>query len=53
MKCFVEPYLPNHRIGVIHLAGMDLDRKEKLINHKIQTIEGGETKMSLRYQKNK
>ena len=49
MKCFVEPYLPNHKIGVIHLAGMDLDRKDKIINHKVQLVEGGETNMSLRY----
>jgi lipopolysaccharide biosynthesis glycosyltransferase len=51
MKCFVEPYLPNHKIGVMHLAGMDLDRKEKLINHKVQILEGGEINMPLRYSK--
>lgn len=51
MKCFIEPYLPNHKIGVMHLAGMDLDRKEKLINHKIQILEGGEMNMPLRYLK--
>ena len=51
MKCFVEPYLPNHKIGVMHLAGMDLDRKEKLINHKVQILEGGEINIPLRYSK--
>lgn len=50
-NCFVEPYLPNHKIGVIHLAGMDLDRKEKFIDHKIQILEGGEIMTSLRYKK--
>ena len=50
-NCFVEPYLPNNKIGVIHLAGMDLDRKEKFIDHKIQILEGGEIMTSLRYKK--
>mgnify|MGYP001197374975 CR=1 FL=1 len=48
LNCFVEPYLPNHKIGVMHLAGMDLDRQENFITHKIDKIEGGTILRSLR-----
>lgn len=48
LNLFVEPYLPNHNIGVMHLAGMDLDRQENIITHKIDKIEGGTIIRSLR-----
>ena len=36
---FVEPYIPNHNIGVMHLAGMVDDRKKDLTYRKIKIIE--------------
>ena len=45
---FVEPYIPNHNIGVMHLAGLDDDRKKK-ITHKIKTIDNQILEKSLRY----
>jgi len=45
---FVEPYIPNHNIGVMHLAGLDDDRKKK-ITHKIKTTDDQILDKSLRY----
>lgn len=39
-NCYVEPYTPHTKIGIIHLAGMDQDRKEQLKYHKIMTLDG-------------
>ena len=36
---FVEPYIPNHNIAVIHLAGLDQDRSDLNITHKIETLD--------------
>ena len=40
-KYFVEPYLPNHKIGICHFAGKNNDkiRNKKFIS-KIKTIDG-------------
>jgi hypothetical protein len=51
---FVEPYLPNHNIGIIHLAAgiwdgdrdMRLDREVKI---KIETIQNNSLSKSLRF----
>tara|TARA_B100000214_G_scaffold374077_1_gene355891 strand:- start:1226 stop:2137 length:912 start_codon:yes stop_codon:yes gene_type:complete len=53
-QTFVEPYLPNNKIGIMHLAAgiwiknidMRLDRKVKI---DIKTIEGSIISKSLRY----
>jgi len=36
---FVEPYIPNHNIAVMHLAGMANDRKKNFFYRKIKTLE--------------
>jgi len=46
---FVEPYIPNHPIALIHLAGLDNIRKDKNILSDIETLEGLQIKKSLRY----
>ena len=46
---FVEPYLPNHSIALIHLAGLDNIRKDKSILSDIKTMDGLKIKKSLRY----
>ncbi len=46
---FVEPYIPNHPIALIHLAGLDDIRKDKNILSDIETLEGMQIKKSLRY----
>ncbi len=46
---FVEPYIPNHPIALIHLAGLDDIRKDKNILSDIETLDGLQIKKSLRY----
>ena len=46
---FVEPYIPNHPIALVHLAGLDDIRQDKNILSDIETIDGLHIKKSLRY----
>ena len=46
---FVEPYIPNNPIGLVHLAGLDDVRQDKNILSDIETIDGLHIKKSLRY----
>ena len=52
---FVEPYLPNHKIGIMHLAagiwkdGKDM-RVDKSIEIEIKTLNGKKILKSLRYK---
>jgi hypothetical protein len=52
---FVEPYLPNHKIGIMHLAagiwkdGKDM-RKDKSIEIEIQTLNDKKILKSLRFK---
>ena len=45
---FVEPFIPNHNIGVMHLAGLDEDRKTKIF-HKIETTDNKILEKTLRF----
>ena len=49
VETFVEPYLPNHEIGIIHLAGKNNDniRNDKNYISKIKTLDGDIIKKSL------
>ena len=51
---FVEPYLPNYKIGIMHLAaGIWKDNKDMRLNKdieiEIQTLEGKILNKSLRF----
>ena len=51
---FVEPYLPNYKIGIMHLAGGIWDgdrdmRLDKEVRIKIQSIQNNSLSKSLRY----
>ena len=46
---FLEPYLPNHPIGLIHLAGLDDIRNDKNILSNIKNIQGEVIQKSLRF----
>ena len=46
---FVEPYIPNHPIALVHLAGLDDIRKDKSILSNVETLDGSQIKKSLRY----
>jgi len=46
---FVEPYIPNHPIALVHLAGLDDIRQDKNILSDVETLEGLQIKKSLRY----
>tara|TARA_Y100000590_G_scaffold254721_1_gene286045 strand:- start:216 stop:1115 length:900 start_codon:yes stop_codon:yes gene_type:complete len=50
---FVEPYLPNHEIGIIHFAGKNNDeiRNNKNFKSKIKTLDGDIIEKSLRFRK--
>ena len=54
-KTFVEPYLPNYKIGIMHLAagiwkdGNDM-RTDKSIQIEIETLDNKKILKSLRYQ---
>mgnify|MGYP001043057047 FL=1 len=54
-KTFVEPYLPNYKIGIMHLAagiwkdGKDM-RKDSSIQIEIETLDNKKIFKSLRYQ---
>ena len=47
----VEPYLPNHKIGIVHFAGKNNDqiRNNKDFVSKIETIEGDIIEKKLRF----
>ena len=53
-KTFVEPYLPNYKIGIMHLAagiwkdGKDM-RVDKTIQIEIETLSRNKITKSLRY----
>ena len=46
---FVEPFLPNHPIGLMHLAGLDSTREKEIKKIKITTLKGEKIYKSLRY----
>ena len=50
---FVETYLPNHEIGIVHLAGKNNDkiRNNKNYISKVKTLEGKIIDKSLRFRK--
>ena len=49
---FVEPYLPNHEIGIIHFAGKNNDqiRNNKNFVSKIETLDGETIDKNLRFR---
>ena len=49
----VEPYLPNHEIGIVHFAGKNNDqiRNDKNFISKIETLDGDVIKKKLRFLK--
>ena len=49
---FVEPYLPNHPLALVHLAGLDEIRNDYNITVKIKNLKDEEFDMKLRYQFN-
>ncbi len=46
---FLEPYIPNHPLALIHLAGLDEIRNNRDIKITLKTIEGKSINKSLRY----
>ena len=56
-NCFVEPYLPNNKIGIMHLAaGIWKDKKdmrlEKKIEVNLKTLKNKIVSKSLRFKNN-
>lgn len=48
-KKFLEPYIPNNPIALIHLAGLNEIRSDKSILSNIKTLNGNLIKKSLRF----
>ena len=48
-EAFVEPFLPHHKIGLLHLTGLDEMRVDSTIKEPIKTTDGNIVEMSLRY----
>ena len=50
-KTYVEPYLPNHEIGIVHFAGKHNDkiRNDKNYHSKIECLNGEIIEKKLRY----
>lgn len=46
---FVEPYLPRHRLGIVHLSGRDVMRSDRSVTDNFQTTSGARVEKSLRY----
>ncbi|MDA7544650.1 glycosyl transferase [Alphaproteobacteria bacterium] len=46
---FVEPYIPNQPIALVHLAGLDDIRLDKNILSNVETLDGLQIKKSLRF----
>jgi len=46
---FVEPYIPNHPIALVHLAGLDDIRLDKNILSDVEKLDGLRIKKSLRF----
>jgi hypothetical protein len=47
----VEPYLPNHEIGIVHFAGKNNDQIRNNKNHisKVETVDGKIIDLKLRF----
>ncbi len=50
-KIFVEPFLPNHPIGLMHLAGLDTVRQKQNKSVRINTLKGEKINTSIRFNK--
>ena len=50
-KTLVEPYLPNHQIGIVHFAGKNNDqiRNDKNFISKVEATDGSVVEMKLRF----
>ena len=50
-KTLVEPYLPNHEIGIVHFAGKNNDQIRNNKNHisKVETVDGKIIDLKLRF----
>lgn len=48
-SCFVEPYIPNEKIGILHLSGWDAMRVNRAVTTDFTTLEGGKVQLSYRY----
>jgi hypothetical protein len=45
----LEPFLPHHPVGIMHLAGLDPERSDPHLMTSLETTDGGRKDRSLRY----
>lgn len=48
-ELFVEPYLPHHPLGILHLSGFDAMRLDRSLTTDFKTTEAGTVQKSYRY----
>ncbi len=48
-QTLVEAYMPNDRVGVVHMAGLDELRRDRALTVPIKTVDGRTVDKSLRY----
>ncbi|MAZ75722.1 MAG: glycosyl transferase family 8 [Micavibrio sp.] len=48
-QMFVEPYLPNEELGVLHISGWDDMRKDRSVMTDFETLDGKEISYTYRY----
>lgn len=48
-RMFVEPSVPHHPIGIMHLSGLDAIRLDRAIQTEFSTLGGGNTMASFRF----
>lgn len=48
-KQFVEPFIPNEPIGVVHVSGVDDMRNDRNVKHVFKTKQGGTIELNVRY----
>jgi len=48
-KQFVEPFIPNEPIGIVHVSGVDDMRNDRKVKHKFKTKQGGTIELNVRY----
>lgn len=48
-QCWVEPYLPHEKLGILHMSGFDEMRVDRSVTTDYRTLDGQTVRMSYRY----
>ncbi len=48
-QCWVEPFLPHNKLGILHMSGFDEMRVDRSVTTDYKTLDGKDIQMSYRY----